>query len=458
MNWTLRDIAMQLGIDASGITDAAIHHVSIDTRTLQSGDLFIALQGDQFNGHTFLEKAFEQGASGAIVNTIPESVQSNQNQCIQVPDTLQAMQTLAKKYRQQFSIPVIAITGSNGKTTTKEITAAVLQTKLRVEKSPGNLNNHIGVPLSILKWKPETEVAIVEMGANHIGEIHDLCEIAQPTHGVVTNIGKGHLGLFGSLEGVAKAKGELIDFIRKNKGMAVLNGDDPYLKPLCDRIQFCQKFGESESCDVRANDVQPNDLGCYSMKVSEQRIQLQVPGRHMIYSALAAFAIGRTLDIPAAEIKKALESFLPFKQRMEIERLGDVILINDTYNANPSSILAALQTLKELPDLKRRIAVLGDMLELGEYAIEEHRAIGQTAAEMGVELLLGFGPEMRQGVEASKTFGAEAIHFETQTDLIDHLSSILQFGDGVLVKGSRGMRMERVVDGIKKKMHHLETE
>lgn len=448
MDWTFLEVVNLLGLNASEINDANIQAVSTDTRTLQPGDLFIALQGDQFDAHGFLDQAFQKGASGAIVRKMPESFPYI-DRCLCVDDTLKALQTLAGKYRERFSIPVIAITGSNGKTTTKEMTAAVLGTTMNVAKSPGNLNNHIGVPLSILDWKSETEAAVVEMGANHIGEIWTLSEIARPTHGTITNIGKGHLGLFGSIEGVARAKSELIDFIQQNAGTAILNGDDPHLKPLQKLVSSRITFGMSKSCDVRAIEILPQELGRYGFEIEDQSIVLQVPGRHMIWAALAAYAVGKSLDIPATAIAEALNGFKPFKQRMEIERIGDVILINDAYNANPSSVLAALQTLKDLPNLKRRIAVLGDMLELGEYSVQEHEAIGQTAPKMGIDMLLGFGPSACHAVEAFKTQGAEAVHFEDQDDLTEHLLSILQTGDGVLVKGSRGMRMEQVVEAIK---------
>jgi len=273
---------------------------------------------------------------------------------------------------------------------------------------------------------------------------------------VITNIGKGHLGLFGSIEGVARAKGELIEFIHENKGTAILNGDDPNLEPMRKKVQSVIAFGTSLSCDVRAVEILPHELGCYSFEVEDQAIQLQVPGRHMICSALAAYTVGKSLHIPEENMSQALEAFQPFRQRMEIERVRDVVLINDVYNANPSSVLAALQTLHDLPDLKRRIAVLGDMLELGEYAVQEHEAIGQTALKMGIDVLLGFGSITCHTVEAFRSNGGEAVHFEEQDDLTNHILSVLQAGDGVLVKGSRGMQMENVVEAVKQDLQETE--
>jgi len=425
---------------------ATVTGVSIDSRNLEPGDLFFALAGEKVDGHDFLRKAFEKGAVAAVVST--EFQYSGEEILIHVSDPLLALQQLAAFYRNQFAIPVLALTGSNGKTTTKEMIGAVLSTQYKVAITPGNLNNHIGLPLSICRWPEDLDMAVLEMGTNHFGEIARLCEIAQPTHALITNIGKGHLEFFGDIKGVARAKKEILEGLPEN-GTAFLNGDDPGQKLMSEIVKKTITYGFAEACTVQGENEKINTEGFPFMQVQGQKILLQVPGRCNLMNALAAMAVGKEFGIKDENIKKALESFTAANQRMHLIQTGEITILNDCYNANPGSMEQAFLVCSEMAGYPRKIAVLGDMKELGRSAHEEHIALGRSVVSAGFEAIFGTGEEMRLTVEEAKKHGLkDSGWFESTETLLTALKKYLQDQDLILVKGSRSMKMEFIVDSL----------
>ncbi len=453
MDLTLGEIAEVLGAQLFCDGSTRIKRVSIDSRTLKKGMVFFALSGDRYDGHSFLGEVFEKGAAGAVVDEKKVSLNEygNGKILLKVADPLRALQDVASYYRRKFNVPIISVTGTNGKTTTKEMIAAVLSTRYRVVKSPGNLNNHIGVALSVCSWSRDDEYAVVEMGANHFGEIYRLCEIARPTHGLITNIGKGHLEFFGSEEGVARAKSELLQFLGNN-GKAFLNGDDQYLFHLRDLVRDTVTYGFSNRCDIRAYDLGADESGFPSMKVGEKKIKIFIPGRYNLINGLAAAAVGRSFGISWEAIQKSLESYRPMKKRMEVIELSGTTIINDTYNANPVSVQHALSALSDMKKIRRKIVVLGDMLELGKSSETEHKKIGELIAELGIDIFFSYGAEMEAASKRAKELGVDVVeHFDSKTELGARLQQIIKEDDGILVKGSRGMKMEEVVEMLQEK-------
>jgi UDP-N-acetylmuramoyl-tripeptide--D-alanyl-D-alanine ligase len=446
---SLQEISKILDTHFYGNDKIPIEGVSIDTRTLKPGMLFFALSGEHSDGHNFVDQAFKQGACGAVVKPDSSTFKEN-NRLFKVDEPLKALQDIATVYRKKFEFPVIAVTGSNGKTTTKEMISSILETQFRVNKTPGNLNNHIGVALSICSFSSHDEIAVLEMGTNHFGEIFRLCEIANPTCGLITNIGKGHLEFFKDLSGVARAKSEILHFLGK-EGIAFLNGDDPYLITKRQSVNKSIMFGFSEECDIQGKEASINSSGFPEMKVDGELIQLSFPGIHNLYNALAAIAIGRWFSITIKEIAEVLRIFKPIGKRMNMIQLHGMFVIDDTYNANPSSVYEAIQTLTDLLNVKRRIVVLGDMLELGISSYSEHKKIGDILAELNIDAFFGFGKECKIATKYAKNAGMkDSYHFNNLSDLVSALKLWVREGDGILVKGSRGMKMEEVVDMLKK--------
>lgn len=450
MDLSLGEIAAVLGVPLENAESVVVNGVSTDSRTLKKGMVFFALRGEKFDGHCFVDEVFQKGACGVVVDREWESLQSlGKNQVIfRVADPLKSLQEIASFYRQKFRIPVIAVTGTNGKTTTKEMISEVLRTRYRVMKSPGNFNNHIGVALSVCEWQKSGEIAILEMGTNHFGEIRSLCEIARPTHGVITNIGKGHLEFFHNIEGVVRAKAELLDYL-KEEGTAFLNADDSYLRSLRNRVCKTVTYGFSGECDIQGDEAEIDKTGFPRMKLDGEMVRLSVQGYCNLYNALAAAAVGWIFVVPWNKIRDALRNYGPMTMRMELFKLSGMVVLNDAYNANPSSVHQALMTLQVMNGLRRRIAVLGDMLELGESSLEEHRRIGELVVELGIDAFFGYGPDMRIATDRARDLGLKmTFHFESKADLLEAMHSWLEEGDGILVKGSRGMKMEEVVEGI----------
>ena len=436
--------------------------VSIDSRTTQAGDLFIAIRGEKFDAHDFITRAIGSGAAMVMVDRKWADSNGTMLVSIAVPrlvveDTIVALGELAAFYRAKFRIPILAVAGSNGKTTTKNMITAVLATKYNVLSTEGNLNNHIGVPQTLFRLSENHEVGVVEIGTNHFGELEYLCRLLAPTHGLVTNIGREHLEFFRSLEGVAKAEGELLDYLRKNKGTFFLNKDDAYLAKRAKgtrglkMVSFGFRTGES---DVRGKFLGSDEFGSGRMTFrqrgkKESEAQLSVPGEHNARNALAAAAVGSAMRVPAKNIVKALSEFSAAGKRSEIVRLNGVTVLNDSYNANPDSVLEALKTLRMIKSAKRRIVVLGDMLELGKASEKEHRRIGKAMTQHRVDLLFTFGEYSRLANESAALKVKN--HFDNKLALAEQLANLLASGDAVLVKGSRGMKMEEVVNHLQQK-------
>jgi UDP-N-acetylmuramoyl-tripeptide--D-alanyl-D-alanine ligase len=449
MNLTLDQISRMLKTSLKGESRSIVTGVSTDSRTLKKGMLFFALRGEHFDGHDYLGNAFSQGASAVVVDRRwPGAGKNGKNwNLIEVDDTLTALQEMASAYRKRFEIPVIAVTGSNGKTTTKEMIAQILGTRYKVAKSPGNLNNPIGVSLSICGWQADDEMAVLEMGTNHFGEIRRLGEIAAPTHGLITNIGKGHLEFFNDLEGVFRAKVELLDSL--HEGVLFLNGDDPFLQRIRNRLPQTITFGLSGESTFRPEEWGMDGSGCPWMTIDRQRIQMAVSGKHQLYNGLAAIAVARTFGIQWARIQKTLSGFQSVDKRMEKVEAGGLVILNDSYNANPGSVEQAVLALASMQSLKRRIVCLGDMLELGKASRTEHEKAGESIIKNKMDALVCYGPETLATVEKARDLGLKsAFHFDAKSELNEFLCDFLREGDGLLVKGSRGMKMEEVVQAL----------
>ena len=418
--------------------------VSIDSRTIGDGEMFVALRGVRFDGHDFIYKALERG-SGALVN-FPPAEHLKGKAIIYVKNTLSALQDIARYVRMRSNIPVIGITGTNGKTTTKELTASILSTKYRVHKNTGNLNNHIGLPLSLIKLRTDDEAIVLEMGASSPGDIRELCGIAAPDCGVVTNIGPGHLEGFGSLEAVRNTKLELLDTVKK----IVVSADDAFLMQGVSGYQGeVLTFGIENKADVFAKDIRIKDRGSDFMLCFGEgncvEVNLNLPGAFNVYNALAAAAVGQIFDTELRDIKTGLESFKGVPMRLEIKELFGATVISDVYNANPASMEEAI---KELVRMKkgRAIAVLGDMLELGAYAEEAHRKIGEWMSALPIDVFIGVGPLMAIAHSEFVKTGRQSFSVSTSEEAGRILTGLCREGDTIVVKGSRGMGMEKVLE------------
>jgi len=430
--------------------------ISTDTRRLKKGELFIALVGNRFDGHNFVREAWKKGACGAIIST-PVAAPSPEFFLLQVNDTLLALQEIAKFHRERLSLTLIGITGSNGKTTVKEMAFKIISLQYPTLKSEGNFNNQIGVPLSLLKLSSHHRVGILEMGMNSVGEIWRLAEIIQPHIGIITNIHHSHIGPLGSLEKIKEAKAELISWLNKGKdNYLILNADDRWTPHLKRRTQ-CQliTFGIKKNCDVKAENLKDHGesmeftLNWESRKIP---IHLPIPGYHNVYNALAASTIAFLLKVPPEKIARALASFKLPPLHCEMEFIEGCKLINDSYNANPESMREALKLLYKTEG-KRKIAILGDMLELGERAKFFHKRIGREVAELGIHFLYALGKSSQDTVREAKKAGMKnAFHFNDMDELVNKLLAHLKEGDCLLIKGSRNMRMDKVAEKIKESL------
>lgn len=444
------------------IENGKITGVSTDSRKVKKGEIFFAIKGEKFDGHDFVSSAFKRGAVACIVNSTWFENNAREFKgkiLIAVEDTIKALGKLANVYRKDFSIPIIAIAGSNGKTTTKEMIATVLSQKYKVLKSEGNLNNQIGVPLTLFNLRKAHQIGVIEFGTNHFGEIRYLCEIAEPDHGLITNIGREHIEFFGDVEGVAKEEGSLFEYLYERDGFAFINIDDVYLKSWSEKFKHRKlTFGFSEKADVKGKIIEIDDFARFKFKVvfngKEQDLKMKIPGEHLVVSALASFAVGLKFGVSPSQIKRALENYKPFSKRMEVTKVKGITIINDTYNANPDSMIASLKTLSQIKCSGKKIAVLGDMLELGEYSKEAHEEISRKVADLGIDYLFTFGSEMRHAFESisNSNLIRGSMHFDNKDLLVYHLFEIVEKGDVVLVKGSRGMKMEEVVEKFVNKL------
>ena len=409
--------------------------VSIDTRTMKPGALYVPVKGDVFDGHHFIPQAFEKGAKLTL------SEVDTPYPHIRVKSCVKAFQALAHAYRCQFDIPLIGISGSAGKTTTRGMVSAVLSAVYDTHSTTGNLNNQTGVPQVLFGLMPHHQCAVVEMGTNHFGEIDALAAMSEPTICVLTNIGEAHIEFFGSREGIFRGKTEMLPHMRAD-GRIIVNGDDDYLRT----VPGAFTFGFSKTNDLWAEDAREDDLfgASFTACWEDQRlsIQLQVPGHHMILNALAAVAVGLTLNVPTEKIQAGLASFSPISGRMAVEKLPRFTLLNDVYNANPTSMESSLQVLSRA--VGRKVCILGDMLELGEQAASLHERVAQEAQQLGIDAIIGVGPLFQAAMK--KTGGTG---FPTKEDLLKHLPSLIQDEDTILIKGSRGMHLETLVSQIR---------
>ena len=463
----LREVvsAKVLAGEGIGRTKHRIRGISLDTRSLRPGDLFLALKGDRFDGHDFVAMALSRGAVGAIVLdsydvsrlALKRGFKRIQPLILGVSDPLHAYQQLAAYHRGRFHIPVVAVTGSNGKTTTKEMVASVMARRWTILKTEGNLNNRVGVPQTLLQLNDRHKGAVIEMGVDNLGQTARLCEIARPTIGIITNIGPDHLEFFGTMEASAQAKAELLDLLPRD-GTAILNADDSYYDYLAARAR-CRvvSFGFSSKADVRATDVKSDGRNGTIFRLLLPRtvrpttVHIGVQGEHNVTNALAAAAVGSTLGFLGGIIAQGLSRFRPAAMRSQVRVTQGVKLIIDCYNANPASMKAAVQLLAQTGSRRKKIAVLGDMLELGQNAVQMHEEVGGFVAHQGIDQLIACGELGRSLAEGARKAGLDPSHILKVSDAraaAAAMKTMVKPGDTVLIKASRGMKLELVADAL----------
>lgn len=443
----------------SGASENIFYGISTDSRLVGKGNIFVALKGEKFDGHDFFQAALDKGAAGVVVHDEQKIKQTGVNTAvavIKVADTLAALGDLAHEWRRKFSMPVIGLTGSSGKTTTKEMIAAIIGQKKNVMKTEGNLNNLIGLPQTIFRINDEYELVILEMGTNTRGEIKQLTQIAEPDIGLITNIGPAHLEGFGSIDGVREEKGDLFYNMDKN-GIAIINIDDEHVRIIAEKWKGRRiTFGMSSNVDVSAKDIGKNSAkGMHFNLVigtKIQKVEMKTVGIHHVYNAMAAAATARAVGINDEMIADGLMAFRPFSGRMEIIKLGNgAYLLDDSYNANPSSVREALMTVKDLKNYHNCYVFLGDMLELGVAADEMHRRIGMLIATIGVKALFLQGDFSAVTAAGAMEGGlpSQNIYFSSASEEnMNYLKKNLKKGDWILVKGSRRMKMEKIAAKI----------
>jgi len=444
----------------SGSVDMAFAGIGIDSRDIDPDHLFVAIAGESHDGHRFVTDVLERGIKGVVVadgqvgNMPMARMAADGIACIAVADTTRALGELARFNRNRGSLKVLAITGSNGKTSTRMLMDPVISKTFSTLSTSGNLNNHIGLPLTLLRLAPGHHAAVLELGMNHAGEITRLGRICEPDVGVITNVGPAHLEGLGTIENVARAKGELLHTIRPG-GSAILNADDPRVAALADSVDRpVVYFGSTDRAQVRSEDIHPTEAGlAFTLVTPSGRIPvtLATPLRVMVSNALAAAAAGEVMGVPLDFIKAGLEAFRAQAGRMDIRVLGgDIRLLDDTYNANPGSMASAIETLASMHGRRRAIVVLGDMLELGAQSAALHRKIGRAAGDAHIDQLYvagNFASAVADGA-MDRQMKADRIFCGTKQAIIEQLNHQLQDGDMILVKGSRGMAMEQVVMAI----------
>ncbi len=461
MNWTSQDIqAATGGKPMAGPAQAEFEGVATDSRQIAPGDLFVALRGENHDGHQFVDDVVARGCRGLVV----ERAQTDPVHCerlhqagvmvVGVEDTLRALGALAAYHRRRMPARIVALTGSNGKTTTRAMTASILRQGFDTLATEGNLNNEIGVPLTLFRLAPHHAIGVIEMGMNHPGEIDRLARIATPDIGMITNVAPAHLEGLLTVEGVRDAKGELLDHVAP-EGRAVLNADDPLVRELAVRSRAeVLFFGQASDAHVRAEAIDATASGtrfALELPGASGPVTLKIPGAFMVSNALAAAAAAHVLGMDLDAIRAGLAAVEPVAGRMQIQHLAaEITIINDCYNANPASAAAAIATLSSLKGRSRGILVLGDMLELGREAAALHRLTGERAGRAGLARLYAHGPHAEEVAAGARTAGMSADRILTgSVPAICHdLTTQLEPGDWVLIKGSRGMRMERVVEAL----------
>ncbi len=425
--------------------DRAIAGISTDTRSLKKNQVFFALSGNRFDGHRFVDIAFERGALFCVVQEEFLSAGNTEARPLMVVDnTLTALQQLAAIHRQKFNIPLLALTGSNGKTSTKEMVAHILGGKYRVLKTEGNLNNHIGCPLTLLNLNEHHQAAVIELGSNHPGEIGLLADISQPNMALITNIGRVHMAYFKSLQEVAEEKLSLFERVKK-EGTIYQNLDDPMVSAY--RLQSGVKrvtYALNRDADLRGKIRHVNVFGQALLEINGYRIELQVPGIHMAQNAVAASAVAFSMGFTLPEIAEALHDFRASRQRMEISERDGLRIINDAYNANPVSMKAAFTTISNMKPAGRIFLVLGDMLELGEKSAQWHGQVLREALDMNPEAIVLLGDQMRRAAEQESS--PKIIPCRSHQEAASRLKEMLKQGDLLLLKGSRGIAVEKILD------------
>lgn len=441
---TLREIVeASLGRYAGdeALLDTLVPDVVIDSRLAKDGALYVPIQGERFDGHDFIDAARETGAA-CVLTERPLRAPPY----VLVPSALDALQRIAAYYRHQFSIPIIALTGSVGKTSTKEMIASVLSRQFSVLKTQGTMNNQTGVPLTLFQLNHNHDVAVIEMGTNHFGEIAALAKMTSPTICLLINIGVAHIEFFGSRPGILKAKTEMLPYLRTG-GKTIVNNDDDMLATLPNVM----RYGTGEDCDLRAAGIAEYGLDGMSFTAlygaESVPVHVPSPGQHAVSNALAAMAVGLTLGMSLSALAEGLAAYVPPAGRMNITRTKRFTVLDDSYNANPISVMAAIDVLEKAEG--RRVCILGDMFELGEQTDDYHEVAGMYAAMHGMDLILCVGPLSEQlflGAHAIAPLRAR--YFETQESLLSILPGLLEDGDTILVKASRGMRLEETVKSL----------
>ena len=435
--------------------DLTVKHVFTDSRNPDPGALFIPLVGERFDGHAFLNEALEGGAAGCFTQRERESYLPGKFY-IKVGSTQKALRDLARHYKQKFRIPFVAVTGSVGKTTTKDMVAAVLGERFKVLKTEGNFDNEVGLPLTLLRLNSNHEICVVEMGMNHFGEIEYLSSIVEPDVAVITNIGDSHIENLGSRENILKAKCEIFSHMDPKKGYVILNGDDPLLEPLRASLPFQSVLvGTAEGLDYRATGVESDgekSVRCH-VRTPRSGFDVEIPalGNHMLYPTLTAAAVAEHFGMTGGEIARGVLRFAPTKMRMNILKRGDgITILNDAYNANPQSMRAAVEVLsKSGGDYK--IAVLGDMFELGPFAPTLHAGVGAYLGKAGIDCLVAVGELARHIYDAAKDAMVPQVYWcETKEEAKPILAELVKPNSTILVKASRGMAFEELVDDLKR--------
>lgn len=406
-----------------------------DTRKIKKRDIFFALKGPNFNGNHYAKNALDAGASYCIVDEKP-AIESEQ--LIVVENSLKALQQLAIKHRGRFNIPFLAITGSNGKTTTKELVHAVLSSKYKTYTTEGNLNNHIGIPLTILRIKADAEIAVIEMGANHPGEIGKYCSYTNPSHGLITNCGKSHIEGFGSEEGVRRAKGELFDYLRKSNGTAFVFKDEDCLQEMSSGISKVITYGSKDADHTGI--IKANEIYLDVVMNNNLEIKTKLVGGYNLPNILAAVCVGRTFNVDDEQIKKALENYSPSNSRSQLIEKNTNKIILDAYNANPSSMKAAIENFAGMQG-EKKVLVLGGMMELGKDSINEHREIVRLISEHDWYKIALVGKDFIN-------LPPNILHFDNSTEVASWFRSQDLHNTHILIKGSRGMQMEKVLEGV----------
>jgi UDP-N-acetylmuramoyl-tripeptide--D-alanyl-D-alanine ligase len=450
VNFTIKEIAAVLRVPTTN--DAQITGWSVDSRTVQPGDLFFALPGPNHDGNAYIDEGFRKGAVAAIAHPEHGSPARKQGdmaagEVLTVPDTLAALQDLATWARNQWGGQVVGVTGSAGKTTTKDVIASMLALRMPVAKNIGNLNNHVGLPLSILRMLSDARVAVLELAMNHAGEIRRLSQIARPNIGVVTNVGHAHMEAFDSIEGIAAAKRELIEALPAD-GVAVLNFDDPLVLPFSEiHAGRTITFGFNAGAGIRATNFEDTSIGI-SFSVDGVQFTSPLHGRHSVSNFLAGIAVAGLFGIRPRELTEVVRGIPPGPMRGERILHNGILILNDCYNSNPDAARVMLDVLRDT-QAKRRIAVLGEMLELGRWSGALHRGVGTYVAEQGIDVLVGIRGAASNLVDAAKEAGQAAnaaFFFDDPATAGDQLRKIAQAGDVILFKGSRGTHVERALE------------